>query len=139
MNVGGLPADHRDEVSLDGNARPLVDIQPVSGTAANVAAAGGGTPGASITELAQQHGVSRESLVQLVQTKIQQSREANGEPPLDQSTLDQLVDHAMDHNRGQSAGTDGSATEEPASGSYTATAQRTAGRAGAPGSISILA
>jgi hypothetical protein len=138
VKVGGLPADHRDEVSLDRNARPLVDIQPVSGPAANVAA-GGATPAASITELAQQHGVSRESLVQLVQTKIQQSREANGQPPLDQSTLDQLVDHAMDHNRGQRAGTDGSATEEPASGSYTATAQRSAGRAGAPGSISILA
>jgi hypothetical protein len=139
VKVGGLPADHTDEAPLDGNARPLVDIQPVSGTAANVAAAGGATPGASITELAQQHGVSRESLVQLVQTKIQQSREANGQPPLDQSTLDQLVDHAMDHNRGQSAGADGSATEEPASGSYTAAAQRTPGRTGAPGSISILA
>jgi transposase-like protein len=116
-----------------------VEIQPVSGLAANVATAGGAMPGASISELAQQHGVSRESLVQFVQTKIQQTREANGQPPLDQSTLDQLVDHTLDHNRGQRAGADGSATDEPASAGYTATAQRTAGRAGASGSISILA
>ncbi len=115
-----------------------MNVQPVSGLAANIAPAGGAMPGASITELAQQHGVSRESLVQFVQTKIQQTREANGQPPLDQSTLDQLVDHALDHNRGQRAGTDGSATDEPASAGYTATAQR-AGRAGASGGISILA
>jgi transposase-like protein len=116
-----------------------VDIQPLSGLAANAAAAGGATPGASITELAQQHGVSRDSLLQFVQSKIQQTREANGQPPLDQSTLDQLVDHALDHNRGQGAGTDGSASDEPASAGYTAAAQRTAGRAGTPGSISIFA
>jgi transposase-like protein len=111
----------------------------MSGLTANVAPAGGATPGASITELAQQHGVSRESLVQFVQTKIQQTREANGQAPLDQSTLDQLVDHALDHNRGEGAGPDGAAAEEPASAGYTATAQRAAGRGGASGTISILA
>ncbi len=114
----------------------------MSGLAANaaiVAAAGGVTPGASITELAQQHGVSRESLMQFVQSKIQQSREANGQPPLDQSTLDELVDHAMDQNRQRGAGADGSASDEPASAAYTAAAKRTAARAGVPGSISIFA
>jgi transposase-like protein len=119
-----------------------VDIQPVSGLAANaaiVAAPGSATPGASISELAQQHGVSRESLVQFVQSKIQQTREANGEPPLDQSALDDLVDHALDHNRGRGTGADGSASDEPTSAGYTATAQRAAARAGASRAISILA
>jgi hypothetical protein len=115
-----------------------VDIQPVSGLAAN-AAPGGATPGASITELAQQHGVSRESLAQFVQSKIQQTRAANGQPPLDQSTLDELVDHALDHNRGKSAGTADPASEAPGPAGYTATAQRTIGRPGASSSISILA
>jgi len=111
----------------------------MSGLTANVAPAGGASPGASITELSQQHGVSRESLVQFVQTKIQQTREANGQAPLDQSTLDQLVDHALDHNRGQGADADGPAGEEPTSDGYTATAQRAEGRGGASGTISILA
>jgi hypothetical protein len=115
-----------------------VDIQPVSGLAAN-GAPGGATPGASITELAQQHGVSRESLAQFVQSKIQQTRAANGQPPLDQSTLEELVDHALDHNRGKSAGTAEPAAQAPGSPGYTATAQRTVGRAGSSGSISILA
>jgi hypothetical protein len=115
-----------------------VDIQPVSGLAAN-GAPGGATPGASITELAQQHGVSRESLAQFVQSKIQQTRAANGQPPLDQSTLDELVDHALDHNRGRSAGTDDPASEAPGPAGYTAAAQRTIGRPGTSGRISILA
>jgi hypothetical protein len=134
VKVRGLAADHRDELSLDGTP---VDIQPMSGLTGNVAAAGGATPGASITELAQQHGVSRDSLVEYVQTKIQQTRQANGQSPLDQSTLDELVDHALDHDRGE--GNDAPATEEPASAGYDATAQRTADRPRATGSISILA
>jgi hypothetical protein len=119
-----------------------VDIQPVSGLAASaaiVAAPGSATSGASIAELAQQHGVSRESLAQFVQSKIQQTRAANGQPPLDQSTLEELVDHALDHNRGKSAGTAEPAAQAPGSPGYTATAQRTVGRAGSSGSISILA
>ena len=111
----------------------------MSGLTPNIAAGGGAAPGAQITELAQQHGVSRESLVQYVQTKIQETREANGQPPLDQSTLDQLVDHALDQNRGHGAGTDDSATDEPAGDGYTASAQRTAVRGGGSGSISVLA
>jgi hypothetical protein len=116
-----------------------VQIQPVSGPTANVATAGGATPGGSISELAQQHGVSREALVQFVETKIQQGRETSGQPPLDQSTLDQLVDHALDHNRGQGAGGDEPVAEDPASAGYTASAQRAASRGGALGTISILA
>lgn len=111
----------------------------MSGYAPQVAAAGGATPGASITELAEQHGVSRESLVQFVQTKIQQTREAQGQPPLDQSTLDQVVDHALDHNRGEGDGADSSTTDNAPSAGYTATAQRTGDRPRVSGSISILA
>ena len=102
-------------------------------------AAGGATPGASITDLAQQHGVSRESLVEFVQSKIQQSRQANGQSPLDQTTLDQLIDHALEQDRQQGAGPDESQADEPASPGYTASAQRTADSPRATGSISILA
>ncbi len=110
----------------------------MSGSPSQLVAGGGATPGASITDLAQQHGVSRESLVALVQSKIQQSRQASGQAPLDQTTLDQLIDHALDPDRGQGA-TDESQAEGPASAGYTAGAQRTADRPRAAGSISILA
>ena len=112
-----------------------MDIQPVSGLDPNATAPGGANSGASITELAQRHGVSRESLVEFVQAKIQQTREANRQPPLDQSTLDQLVDHALERDGGHG----GAAAERGAAGSYTASAQRTPHRAAAPSHISILA
>jgi transposase-like protein len=116
-----------------------VNIQSVSGYTPQLVAAGGSTPGASITDLAQQHGVSRESLVGLVQSKIQQTRQANGQPPLDQTTLDQIIDHALDQDRGQGAGMDESEAEGASAARYTATAQRTADHQRAAGSISILA
>jgi transposase-like protein len=104
-----------------------VTIQSVSGYTPPVAS----QPGDSITELARQHGVSRESLLELVQTKIQQAREANGQPPLDQATLDQVLDHRSSHTDDE-----GEAAGAPA---YTATAQLTAERPRTTGSISILA
>ena len=116
-----------------------MNIQAVSAYTSQLGAAGGATQGASITELAQQHGVSRDSLVQYVQSRIQQTRESNGQPPLDQSTLDQLVDHTLDHDRGEGAGTDQAAPEETPVAGYTADAQRTGARAGVTGTISILA
>jgi hypothetical protein len=116
-----------------------VDIQPVSGLIANVATTGGATGGTSITDLAQQHGVSRDSLVEFVQSKIQQSRQASGQPPLDQSTLDQLIDHALDHDDEQGAGADEPAAGGPTSAAYTATAQLTADRPRVSAGISILA
>ena len=106
-------------------------IQSVSGYAPPVSS----PPGDSITELARQHGVSRESLLDLVQTKIQQAREANGQPPLDQATLDQVLDHSLD--RGGSETDDEG--EGPAGPAYTASAQLTADRPRATGTISILA
>ena len=59
--------------------------------------------------------------------------------PLDQSTLGQLVDQSLDHDRGEGAGTDRSGPEETPLAGYTANAQRIAGRGGASGTISILA
>jgi hypothetical protein len=109
----------------------------MSGLTATAAAAGGANAGTSLTELAQQHGVSRESLVDFVQSKIQQSRQANGESPLDQSTLDQLIDHALDQD-GQPAA-DGAGADAPASAGYTATAQLSADRPRVSAGISILA
>lgn len=111
----------------------------MSGLAPNVAAAGAAAPDASITKLAQQHGVSRDSLVEYVRSKIQQARQVSGQPPLDQATLDQIIDHALDRDRSQSGGADQSGTDVPASVRYTATAQRSADGVGASGTISILA
>jgi hypothetical protein len=57
------------------------------------------TQGASITDLAARQGVSRTALVQATQGLIQQSREAAGQPPADQSTLDRMVNRAFDRSR----------------------------------------
>ncbi len=112
----------------------------MSGLTPNAAASGGATPSASITELAQQHGVSRESLVEFVQAKIQQARQEGGQPPLDQGTLDQMIGHMLDHGGAKSWNADGSTNAEtPPAGSYTSTAQAAAGRARTAGRISILA
>lgn len=79
--------------------------------------------GSSISDLAAQQGVSRSSLVQLVQSGIQESRQASAQPPLDQTTLDRLVNRAFD--RGNS------------NASATAASQRDAapGSSSSPGSI----
>jgi len=112
----------------------------MSGLTPNAAASGGATPGASITELAQQHGVSRESLVEFVQAKIQQARQDNGQAPLDQSTLEEMIGHTLDQD-GQTAGNadDPTGARSPGVGGYTSSAQRATGGARAAGRISILA
>ena len=76
-------------------------------------AAGGAAQGASITQ-AQQHGVSPDS-------------------------LDQLVGRSLDHDDQPDADTDQSATDETPLSGYTADGQRTAGRAVGLGTVSILA
>lgn len=55
--------------------------------------------GASITSLASQQGVSREALMQSVQTAVQASRQQSGQPPLDQAVLDRMVSRAFDRSR----------------------------------------
>ena len=100
-------------------------------------ATGGGTPGATITDLAQQHGVraSRSHSTSNRRSRTPGKRTVSRRSTNRRST--ELFDHASDHNQG--AGTDGPAAEKPASAGYTATAQLTAARGGASGSISILA
>ncbi len=82
--------------------------------------------GMSITDLAQQQNVSRSSLVQSVESQIQQTRQANGQPPLDQTTLDRIVNRAFNHHRhhhgAAAAGATGMsapASVDPAAGSVT--------------------
>ena len=92
----------------------------MSGYAPHVAS----TPSDPISELAQQHGVSRESLLEFVRSKIDQNREDNGEPPVDHETLDRALTQTLDDARG--AG-------------YTSNARSVPQRAAVPGTISILA
>ena len=74
--------------------------------------------GSSITGLAQQQGVSRDSVVQSVQSQIQQKRQAGGLPPVDQTTLDRLVNRALDRSRGAQVSAAGAAdTDGDADGS----------------------
>jgi hypothetical protein len=56
--------------------------------------------GSSITDLAQQQGVSRDDLVKSVESQIQQRRQADGQQPLDQTALDHMVNRAFDRHRG---------------------------------------
>jgi transposase-like protein len=98
-----------------------VDIQPATRYAPHVAS----TPGDSIGELAQQHGVSRESLLEFVRSKVDHARQDSGEPPLDHETLDQALTQTLDDARG--AG-------------YTSNARSVPERAGVSGgTISIFA
>ena len=79
-------------------------------------AAGGATQGASTTELAQQHGVSRDRRSsQLVRSLRSITTAGRAPAPISP------------------------APEETPLAGYTANAQRTAGRGGASGTISILA
>jgi hypothetical protein len=55
--------------------------------------------GSSIAQLAQQQGVSRDALVQSIENQIQQTRQSAGQPPIDSSTLERLVNRAVDHHR----------------------------------------
>jgi len=55
--------------------------------------------GQSITDLAQQQGVNRNDLLKSVETTIQNTRQANGQQPLDQTQLDRMVNRAFDRHR----------------------------------------
>ena len=55
--------------------------------------------GSSVTDLANQQRVSRDALVSQVQAQIQQTRQTNGHPAVDQPTLDRMVNRAFDGQR----------------------------------------
>jgi transposase-like protein len=100
-----------------------VDISPVSTSAPPAG-------GASITDLARQHGVSRHALLEFVRSKIQETRAASGQPPLDEGTLDEVISHTLGH---------GDEEPETASAGYTSSARSVPERAGGAGSISVFA
>lgn len=60
--------------------------------------------GSSIADLAAQQGVSTSAIVQSVQAQIQQTRQAAGQAPLDQTTLDRMVNRAVTHHHHRGAG-----------------------------------
>jgi hypothetical protein len=116
-----------------------VDIQSVSGYAPQVAAPAGPTPGDPIAELAQQHGVTRESLLEFVRSKIQETRTANGEAPLDSATLDRAIGHALDQGGQPADGAASRADADPLPTGYTSTARSVPERPVGVGSISVFA
>jgi hypothetical protein len=98
LKIRAAPADHMDAGSLD--PRFSLDTH-------------------SLTDIAQHHDVPPESLAALVRARVQQARVANGEPPVDQATLDRVLDASLDH---ASVGDSASEAEEPPSPAYTSRA-----------------
>jgi len=86
-------------------------------------------------------GSSAESLLELVRSKVQEARESQGQPPLDQATLDQAIGHALGHAAGEANGEEPAAAEdEPRLASYTSAARSVPVRATrSGGTISIFA
>jgi transposase-like protein len=113
-----------------------VDIQTVGGYGPHVAS----PQSDSLTELARQHGVSRESLLEFVRSKIQETQEANGQPTVDRDTLEEAISQTLDHDRDQPAdGAPADADEPTTLTSYTSAARSVTERGPVANSISILA
>jgi hypothetical protein len=55
--------------------------------------------GVSIGDLAEQRGISRSAVGATLGQQIQQARQAAGQGPLDQTTLDRIVGRALDRGR----------------------------------------
>src|SRR5689334_15392786 len=96
LKIRSMAADLRDCLPRP-KAIALVDIQ----SATAYASSGAPIAGPSITDLAQQHGVSRESLLAFVRSKIQQARQAEGEAPLDDATLERVISQTLDQDHGE--------------------------------------
>ena len=98
------------------------------------------TPGPSITDLAQQHGVSRESLLAFVRSKIQQAQQADGEPGLDDATLERMISQTIDRGHGHpDADPAPSEAQDPAAAGYGSNARSAPTRPTGTSSISVLA
>jgi hypothetical protein len=97
--------------------------------------------GQSLASLAEQQGVSRESLGSFIGAQIQRARMYSGQLPLDQDALDRTVDRALDRGRQQDA--DASAPppqtlEAAATATYASNARSLSPPTPAGGSISLL-
>ena len=107
-------------------------MQPVTGYAS--------TAGDSITALAEQHGVSRESLLEFVRSKVQESQEGGDQEAPDRATLERAMSQTLDHAPQPPADDAMALTEE---GSvplgYTSKARSVAGRPTGSGGISVFA
>ena len=55
--------------------------------------------GSSISDIAAQKGVSRDSRVNTIEQFVQQRRAAQGKSPIDAQTLDNVVNRALDRHR----------------------------------------
>jgi hypothetical protein len=98
--------------------------------------------GQSIAGLAEQQGVPRESVAEFLASRIQQARTSSGQPTLDQSALDRMVNRALDRGRPvPSGGGDGEAAGPTAEsvGSYAINARVTSAGLPAGRTISLLA
>ncbi len=99
--------------------------------------------GQSIAGLAEQQGVPREAVAQFVAAQIQQARSYSGQAPLDEGSLDRMVDRALDRGRpaDTGAGSRGEATSPEAGGvgAYANNARVTSAGIPAGRTISLLA
>jgi len=97
--------------------------------------------GQSIAGLAEQQGVPRESVAEVVAAQIQQARSTSGQPLLDQGALERLVDRALDRGRPQNTSSSGEAAPATAGGvgAYASNARVTSGGVPAGRMISLLA
>jgi hypothetical protein len=98
--------------------------------------------GRSIAGLAEQQGVPRESVAEFVGSQIQQARITSGQPMLDQSALERMVDRALDRGRPTaSSGGDREAASPSAGGvgAYASNARATSAGVPAGRTISLLA
>ena len=98
--------------------------------------------GQSLAGLAQQHGVSRESIGTFIGAQIQRARLYSGQPSLDDDALSRTVDRALDRGRAQGAATPTPAPppsfEAAATATYAHNARSLSPPTPAGGTISLL-
>jgi hypothetical protein len=98
--------------------------------------------GESIAGLAEHQGVPRDSVAEFVASQIQQARTSSGQPTLDQSALERMVNRALDRGRRPSSDRDGGETPSPTIGgvgAYASNARVTSAGVPAGRTVSLLA
>jgi hypothetical protein len=98
--------------------------------------------GQSLAGLAEQQGVSRESIGAFIGTQIQRARMYSGQLPLDDGALERTVDRALDRGRTQDPATPApppQTFEAAATATYASNARSLPTATPAGGSISLLA
>jgi lambda repressor-like predicted transcriptional regulator len=148
-----VPSAFTSSLPTNGSAAALVASLPTApgseGTLAGIAGHLGLSPeslqaalrdGQSIAGLAEQQGVSRESIATFVGSQIQRARQLSGQVQLDQDALERTVDRALDRKRPQEAGASTQPSVETLATATYANNARTAPTPAPPGgTISLLA